>query len=156
MSIKELQERCGKAAEAKGFHDDRPETPHIGASENFKRVRAAQLRDWQGNKLMLIVSEVAEAQDELRKGHPADLTYYNLPTLPSSLVAEVGVARAADLIAKDNIGKPHKPEGVPSELADVVIRVLDFCYTEGIDLQSIIEEKLAYNATRARLHGKKF
>lgn len=95
------------------------------------------MRDWQGNKLMLIVSEVAEAQDELRKGYPADLTYH-----PS-----------------DYFGGPegpHKPEGVPSELADVVIRVLDFCYTEGIDLEAIITEKLAYNATRAYKHGRKF
>lgn len=123
MSIRELQERCGKSAEAKGFHDDRPTD--------------GRLSDWQGNKLMLIVSEVAEAQDELRKGYPANLTYH--PT--------------------DYFGGPegpHKPEGVPSELADVVIRVLDFCYTEGIDLETIIEEKLAYNATRERLHGKKF
>lgn len=37
-----------------------------------------------------------------------------------------------------------------------MIRVLDFCYTEGIDLEAIIEEKLAYNATREYKHGKKF
>lgn len=131
MSIRELQERCGQAAEAKGFHDDRPHT----------QIEPAALRDWQGNKLMLIVSEVAEAQDELRKGKPAGMTYY--PTMPTEW-------------ADDEPYGPFKPEGVPSELADVVIRVLDFCYTEGIDLETIIEEKLAYNATRARLHGKKF
>jgi len=131
MSIRELQERCGKAAEAKGFHDDRPKPSWVGSKD--------RLRDWQGNKLMLIVSEVAEAQDELRKGIPADKTYY--PT-----AGNTGAFEKAE----------HKPEGVPSEMADVVIRVLDFCYTEGIDLETIIEEKLAYNATRERLHGKKF
>lgn len=124
--IRDLQQRCGEGAAAKGFHDDRP-------------TDGPELSNWQGNKLMLIVSEVAEAQDELRKGYPANYTYY--PDAPVFIIGE---------------RKPSKPEGVPSELADVVIRVLDFCYTEGIDLESIIEEKLAFNATRERLHGKEF
>jgi NTP pyrophosphatase (non-canonical NTP hydrolase) len=129
-SISELQEICGKAAAAKGFHDDRP--------DSYTTADRRDLANWQGNKLMLIVSEVAEAQDELRKGNAAALTYYPTATVSTS------------------VDGPHKPEGVPSELADTVIRVLDFCYTEGIDLEAIIEEKLAYNATRPRLHGKQF
>ena len=128
-AIRELQARCGIAAGSKGFHADRPKPMRQGATIAGKAERQAALRNWQGNKLMLMVSELAEAQDELRKGKPAFETYY-----PDGA----------------------KPEGVPSELADVVIRVLDFCYTEGIDLESIIEEKLAYNATRERLHGKSF
>lgn len=71
-TIRELQERCGKAAEAKGFHEDRPR-PFMDVSGD---ITYPGLADWQGNKLMLVVSEVAEAQDELRKGHPADHTYY--------------------------------------------------------------------------------
>lgn len=137
-TISELQEICGKAAAAKGFHDDRPDPDSfIGGA---RAEEAAALANWQGNKLMLVVSEVAEAQDELRKGYPANETYY--PTCAEN--------------AKHPEDGPHKPEGVPSELADVVIRVLDFCYTEGIDLEAIIEEKLRFNATRPRLHGKQF
>jgi NTP pyrophosphatase (non-canonical NTP hydrolase) len=128
-AIRDLQQRCGEAAAAKGFHDDRPKGMRRGATLAGIKEQKARLANWQGNKLMLIVSEVAEAQDELRKGHTADYTYF-----------------------QDN----GKPEGVPSELADVVIRVLDFCYTEGIDLESIIDAKLAFNATRPKLHGKTF
>jgi NTP pyrophosphatase (non-canonical NTP hydrolase) len=139
-TIRELQQRCGTAARDKGFHEDRPYTcEHLAADEHHAEEYPNRLRDWQGNKLMLIVSEVAEAQDELRKGHAADLTYY-----PNREFDDRGTL------------KLNKPEGVPSELADVVIRVLDFCYTEGIDLEAIIEEKLAYNATREYKHGKKF
>ena len=136
MNIRELQQRCGEAARDKGFHDDRP----VPFQDIQGDITYPGLADWQGNKLMLIVSEVAEAQDELRKGHRADHTYY--PTCAEN--------------AKHPEDGLHKPEGVPSELADVVIRVLDFCFTEGIDLETIIEEKLAYNATRAYKHGKKF
>lgn len=46
-----------------------------------------------------------------------------------------------------------KPEGVPSELADIVIRVGDMCARYKIDLAYEIERKLKYNQTRPMLHG---
>lgn len=47
-----------------------------------------------------------------------------------------------------------KPVGLPSELADVVIRCLDFAGAMGIDLQAEVELKMAYNSTRSHKHGK--
>lgn len=60
-------------------------------------------------------------------------------------------------LAADGIAKP---EGVGSELADIVIRVLDEvdrAREEGveIDLDWEIERKLAYNRTRRHRHGGK-
>ena len=127
--IRFLTELCGSDAQKKGWHEDRPED-------------SALLGHWQGNKLMLMVSELVEAHDEIRTGHKADETYY--PTAP-----------APGTITTQEV-KVYKPEGVPSELADTVIRIFDFCYTEGIDLGSIIQEKLTYNRTRAYKHGKAF
>lgn len=43
---------------------------------------------------------------------------------------------------------PHLPS-VNVELADTVIRIADFCWANGIDLERAILEKLEYNATRA-------
>jgi len=128
-ALRDLQKTCGDTAASKGFHDDRPKPMRASSTIAGKNERAAQLANWQGNKLMLIVSEVVEAHDEIRNGMDAAHTYYL---------------------------KGTKPEGVPSEIADVVIRCFDFAYTEGIDLAGIIAEKLEYNATRERLHGKKF
>jgi NTP pyrophosphatase (non-canonical NTP hydrolase) len=48
-----------------------------------------------------------------------------------------------------------KPEGIPSELADVVIRIADMCGRYGIDLEAAIEEKMRYNALRPYRHGGK-
>jgi len=127
--IRFLTELCGSDAQKKGWHEDRPEDPTL-------------LKIWQGNKLMLMVSELVEAHDEIRTGHAANETYH--PDAPAP-----GTITTAEV-------KLYKPEGVPSELADTVIRILDFCYTEKIDLGQIIEEKLAYNRTRAYKHGKQF
>lgn len=51
--------------------------------------------------------------------------------------------------------KPGKPEGFPSEMADVIIRVLDTCNYLGIDIEKEIEQKMEYNKTRSYRHGNK-
>lgn len=48
-----------------------------------------------------------------------------------------------------------KPEGVGSELADVLIRLLDTCSRYNIDLPAEFERKIKYNATRGNRHGGK-
>ena len=48
-----------------------------------------------------------------------------------------------------------KLEGVPIELADACIRIFDACAAMGIDLESAIEAKHAYNETRPYRHGGK-
>lgn len=52
-------------------------------------------------------------------------------------------------------GPPSFPEGIPSELADVVIRVLDYCEAAGIDLEQEIIIKNEFNKTRPYKHGGK-
>lgn len=49
----------------------------------------------------------------------------------------------------------QKPVGVPSELADVVIRVADLAESYGVDLERAILDKLAFNKTRPYRHGNK-
>lgn len=48
-----------------------------------------------------------------------------------------------------------KPCGVPSEMADVVIRVFHFCAKHGIDLDKAVNEKMTYNDSRPYKHGGK-
>lgn len=125
MDISQLVKIAGTDAEAAGWRSDRPE-PHNYATPE---VYHAALNDWYGNKLMLMVGEVNEGHDEIRNGKGVREVYYN----PN----------------KD------KPEGLPTELADAVIRIADFCESEGIDLEAAIQLKLAYNRSRGFKHGGK-
>lgn len=50
---------------------------------------------------------------------------------------------------------PNKPEGVGSEAADILIRLLDTCDRSDIDLYVEYERKIAYNKTRGHRHGGK-
>lgn len=54
------------------------------------------------------------------------------------------------------IAKTGKPEGLGSELADVIIRVIDMATYLGIDLEKEIYRKHKYNKTRPYKHGKKY
>lgn len=52
-------------------------------------------------------------------------------------------------------GHPPKPEGVGSEFADVLVRLLDSCERHGINLEAEFVRKMAYNETRGYRHGGK-
>ena len=78
-------------------------------------------------KLMLIVTEISEAMEEYRTGRNSSETYYTF----------------------------GKPMGLPSELADAIIRIGDLAGILEIDLESIVQEKMKYNATRTHMHGGK-
>jgi NTP pyrophosphatase (non-canonical NTP hydrolase) len=46
-----------------------------------------------------------------------------------------------------------KPDDVGSEMADVLIRLLDTCDVYGIDLAAEFERKITFNLTRPYQHG---
>lgn len=74
---------------------------------------------------MLICSEVAEASESVRDQLPAFYT--------------------------DISGKP---QGELTELADALIRILDYAAYKKWDMDTAVTEKLAYNRTRPYKHGK--
>lgn len=107
-TIPRLQEEAWRIAEDHGFHREEVTV---------------------GDRLMLIVSEAAEALEAFREGHKPNECWYE---------------------GKDGT----KPCGVPSEIADIIIRCFDFAACYDIDLETIILEKMDYNRTRPFMHGK--
>jgi NTP pyrophosphatase (non-canonical NTP hydrolase) len=61
--------------------------------------------------------------------------------------------RTADPLA-EGFG-PGKPVGIPSELADIVIRCCQMAAELNIELPKFIKEKMDFNATRSYQHGGK-
>lgn len=63
--------------------------------------------------------------------------------------------RTDGLADTTSLEPPYKPEGVASELADVLIRVLHLMAEEGMDPGFEMRRKMEYNYTRAFRHGGK-
>lgn len=130
MTLSELQKQAYKQAKDKGFHDKdgTPEGPTFG------------------DRIALIHSEASEAIEAFRQ---RGLTSWYVSKRDGGGSEEFSIASAQVCAAG------VKPEGVPSELADIVIKVADLCATHGINLERAIEKKLAYNSTRSHMHGGK-
>ena len=47
-------------------------------------------------------------------------------------------------------------KGTDVEIADAIIRLLDWCGAKDIPIGDIVSKKLAYNRGRPYKHGKKF
>lgn len=99
--MNELAKEIHEWAIGKGFYDR-------DTSENIS---------FASEKLLLIISEVVEAQSAMLDGH---------------IVLE------------------HE------EIADTIIRILDYCAWRGIDIDSEVSMKMKRNQNRERLHGRKF
>ena len=102
-----------------------------------------------GDLIALMHSELSEALEEHRDGRAPDAIYFR--DRDGAEVTDESIRRAVHLGIGDHTA--FKPEGIPIELADVVIRIVDFCGRYGIDLDEAVRLKLAYNHTRPWKHG---
>ncbi|MDD3779605.1 MAG: hypothetical protein PHX26_06065 [Proteiniphilum sp.] len=110
-----------------------------------------------GTLLMLCVSELAEAMEADRKDRFAKIDRFDKKLETSRVITEGvilgGVTPEASWLAKF---EECIKDTFEDELADTIIRILDICGARGIDIDKHIELKMKYNATRERLHGKKY
>ena len=106
-----------------------------------------------GELIALCHSELSEALEEYRNGHAPAQQYYQCK---SHDTRQTCPDKYDGCQHGENKGcGQRKPEGVPSELADAVIRIMDMCGHYGIDLAAAIAEKHEYNKSRPYKHGGK-
>ena len=80
--------------------------------------------------------------------------FAEIVALCHSELSEALEARRAGMA--DQCERMGKPEGAAIEMADCIIRILDYAEHEGWDMDKIIRDKMEYNKTRPYKHGKLF
>lgn len=127
LDIEQLSQECFRISSEHGFQDA------------FAPTSAAI-----SEKLMLAVGELAEAQEELRKGLLPEVVYS---------VRDGQTFMFANLAAYDGV---DKPEGFGIELVDAVIRILDLMAALDLPVRELFAAKMRFNEGRPYLHGKTF
>ncbi len=134
MEINEAIQISHNTAKSKGFWD-KPE--------------------WNiGEKLMLITSELGEALEADRKGRYADVNQFEDQCIPHHRTGQL----FPDEFDYNFISsfEEHMKDRFEDELADATIRLFDLAGKMNIDLEYFMKQKMRYNNTRERLHGKKY
>lgn len=113
MNLNEIAKEIVKCRKEKGFHTSLDNIPE---------------------KLMLIVTECAEAMEEYRNIDFRALEYNE--------------------ISPENPFDSKPIEQFGTEIGDVVIRCLDVLESLGFDSEKVILDKIAFNWTRPSRHGR--
>lgn len=135
-TLNKLRDEIHGHAISKGFWDKKRET---------------------GTLLMLCVSELAEAMEADRKGQYAKIDDAEFIIDSKTIREDLDLAvKENDTIKFEDIFRTQVKDTFEDELADTIIRILDLCGANGIDIEKHIELKMKYNASRERMHGKKY
>lgn len=126
MKLNDLVETCFNNAKAKGWHESKRSPLEFH---------------------MLMVSELAEATEEVRKQKP---DVYQVQHICENSDEVIDVPPNSQSWSKN-----VKPEGEAIEVVDCLIRICDYAGARGWNLEYLVNMKLEYNKTRSHRHGGK-
>lgn len=106
-----------------------------------------------GEDIALMHSELSEALEDCRAGRSPTWYEYQMLGCDPSAFKTFEAFEAEE--GERKLGPYRKPVGIPSEMADVIIRVLHFCGKHGIDIGRAVREKMLHNDSRPFKHGGK-
>jgi NTP pyrophosphatase (non-canonical NTP hydrolase) len=139
LYLKGFAEAVHALAVKKGWYDD---------SKNLK------FSDFIGN----IHAEVSEAFELYRKYKTVNRVFVTCKSgfFANCFYSDYPGFKKACLLDFDCLDCPQfLPEGIPVELADVLLRVFDMCEFYNIDLEFALKVKHRHNETRPYRHGGK-
>jgi len=125
---------------------------HEGNKERGFDVSKANI----GQTLMLIVSELSEALEADRKGSRNRLDAFKTSMYYARLSNDDFDTENENCAWIKNRFETTIKDTFEDEIADTVIRLLDLCGGLNIDIESHIDLKLRYNATRPYKHNKEY
>ena len=135
MDFEKIKEECWEIAEEHGWHEKKRSV---------------------GEMIALCHSELSEALEEHREPM-GKLKGYSVPGLITNEQANTRLDCAHNNELDGFYIHPsnNKPEGILIELADTVIRIMEWAHDEGWDLEHAITLKNEYNTKREYRHGGK-
>lgn len=170
LTIDDLQRESYETARDKGWHEEDDQSPseaiRLIAVESADLLLVAQ-RIENRRKGMSGDAGVAPLRDTLLKcltDEPESEYFEQLSARQVRVIAWLGLVATEvaesieDVVAgrwETTKNEKGKPEGLGSELADIIIRVCDDAGALGINLAADLRTKLDYNRTRSHKHGGK-
>jgi NTP pyrophosphatase (non-canonical NTP hydrolase) len=146
------------------------EAIHAWAIRKEWRGPNAETQRTTGDDIALIVSEAVEALEAFReKGEPTAIWWtfdveVETPNGPVkfkhcskeqlAVIFNCDDEHEVNDLIKD-LGLTMKPQGVGPELADVVVRILDYCAEHDINFLNMMQMVMHHNETREIRHGGK-
>ena len=144
MNIDELKKRSHEIAVDKGFWKDFEIADKL-TDEREKQV----IKDlFISQKLLLMISELTESMESLRKSR----TYQG----DKALIDELCQQSEENPTLFQMRFIHHIKDTFEDELADTFLRLADLCEKMDIDIDSFIKMKMAFNSMRPEKHDKNF
>ena len=131
-TLNKLKELAGINANNKGFHAD-----YISLKAIIRN----------GDKRIFTSNQIKQALETLKCIEQCK----DLALIQTEISEAIEHLRNGRLVNEDNW-----KETMEEEIADTLIRILDFCYTWNIDIQKLVNLKMQYNLDREPMHGKMF
>lgn len=144
MNIEELKKKSHEIAVEKGFWKDYEIANNQKTTEDADIIKNLFI----SQKLLLMISELTESMESLRKSR----TYQGTPEILQELCEQS--EKDPSLFQMRFIH--HIKDTFEDELADTLIRIADLCEQRNIDIESFIKLKMAFNKFRSEKYNKNF
>lgn len=146
--LNELSQQIYEQNEDKGFYEDGNKLRTLVANEAPELMPILE-NFITGQRIALITSEASEALEADRKNKSVNEVRYFDEAWKNTAkeVSDETFKHSFEGVVKDTM---------EDEIADILIRVLDFCGANNIDIDFHVQAKLRYNSLRPYKHGKNY